>query len=96
MFPFSFKVVIVDCGAYSTDSYILESGMGICNSYSQAAKYIEDYYTDDLIQIKELMLYEASELIILPPERIEDYAKSSHVSYIKCDINGNPLDRENK
>lgn len=96
MFPFSFKVVIVDCCAYSTDSYVLESGMGICNSYSQAAKYIESYYGDDLIQIKELMLYEASELIILPPESIEDYTKSSHISYIECDINGNPLDRENK
>ena len=96
MFPFSYQVVITDCSAYSTDSYILESGMGICDSYSQAASYIENYYGDDLIQVRHLMLYEASELIVLPSNVIEDYAKSSHVSYIMCDINGNPLDRENK
>lgn len=93
--PFSYEVVI---SAESSSKYNLECGMSLAESYTEAAKIIEDYYGIDLIRIKDLTLYEESPLIILPKKMIEAYEESNGFIYsepIPCDEKGNiilPLD----
>ena len=87
MFPYSFEVV------YSTGvgEYERESGMGLANSFTEAAKTIEDYYGLDLQTILNLTLYEENSLILLPQDVIKKYEQEEYISYYSCNIHGNPI-----
>lgn len=72
-YPFSFEAV----GFYAEDKkYYKQCGMGVCESYADAAAQIEDYFQDELVRIDKIKLYEASNLIFLPREMIHKYDRS--------------------
>ena len=94
MFPFAFTVVFYE--EYNDEThenlYRRESGMGIASSYSDAMRFIENYYGTDLIAVKHLELFEENELILMPEAYIKEYSKNvDSVSSIACDIDGNPI-----
>ena len=88
MFPFSYKLVAYD---EAEKAYSLCEGMGLCNSYTQAMQYIEDYYGKDIVSIKNLKLYEENNLILLPPSAIEQYVKTAGFFEIPCSEDGTPI-----
>ena len=90
-YPFSYEVIIID--SFNTSNYLKECGMGLADNFTDAMEYIEDYYGEDLIAVKNLELFEESELIILSPKVIKNYAKGKY-SGIPCDVNGNPLENQ--
>ena len=90
MYPFSYTIVRVDY--VNENSYLRESGMGLAESYANAMAIIENFYSNDLISVRKLELYEGSPLIILPEQVTEDYAKASNdydFPKVFCDVNGN-------
>ena len=90
-YPFSYELIIID--SFNTSNYLKECGMGLADNFTDAMEYIEDYYGEDLIAVKNLELFEESNLIILSPKVIKNYAKGKY-SGIPCDVNGNPLENQ--
>ena len=91
MYPFSYTIVRIDHD--NENSYLRESGMGLAESYANAMAIIEKYYSNDLISVRKLELYEDNSLIVLPEQVTEDYAKASNdynFPKVYCDVNGNP------
>ena len=78
-FPFSYKVIWFD-GFYDDPNFKCneDCGMGLADSYADAARQIEDYYGGDLVIIKELMLYEEAPLIRLDEDVIKNYAEEKY------------------
>ena len=67
--------------------------MAFCTSYADAAAQIEEYYGEDLISIKHLMLYEETSLIILPERIIKDYAEAEYCDFmVPCSLNGDDIE----
>lgn len=90
MFPFTYSVVTIN-PFMDEEEYNLESGMGLANSYSEAANYLEAYYGNDLVRITNLMLHEESNLITLPHEVVKNYEKDEEddrFHHLKCNIEG--------
>lgn len=86
MYPFSYEAVFYD---EDDNEYRLEAGISLAENYTQAAQKIEDYYGDTLIIIKNLALYEESDIITLPKSVIAEYRnrRCENVS-VKCNENG--------
>ena len=94
-YPFSYTIVRIDHD--NENSYLRESGMGLAESYANAMAIIEKYYSNDLISVRKLELYEDSPLIIFPEQVTEDYAKASNdynFPKVFCDAKGNPERRD--
>ena len=90
-YPFTYTVVIAD-NLTKENKFARESGMAFCTSYAHAAAQIEEYYGEDLISIKHLMLYEESSLIILSEQTIKDYSEAEYCDFMMpCDCNGNDI-----
>lgn len=93
MYPYSYTVVVYD--DYDENDHISiyrrESGMGLTESFSAATKQLEEYYSDDLISIKHLELFEENSVILLPEHIIEDYSRSEgyYCQAPHCDAFGN-------
>lgn len=70
-FNFSVKIDIDD----ETDGVQIFYGQGFCDSYSDAAGQIEDYYGPELISIERLILLEETNrnFIILPKKICDIY-----------------------
>lgn len=87
MGPFSYVAII-----YVDGKYYREAGMGIASSYAQASEYIEGYYGPDLISIKELTMYEDTNLIILSEKAVKKYHDDLYYGNMReCDKDGNLL-----
>ena len=88
MNPFSFKVI-----SYFSDSneYRLYTGMGLAESFTDAMKQIENDFGFDLFRVKDLTLYEDSNLIYIAEDCIKHYETSEGECGHKCDIDGNCL-----
>lgn len=71
-YPFSFEVICY-CREYGDNNYYKQYGMGICESYGDAAAQIEDYFGNDIVKINLIKLYEESKLIFLSKEMIQKY-----------------------
>lgn len=86
MYPFSYEAVFYN---EDDDEYRLECGMSLADSYAHAAQKVEDYYGDTLIMVKNLELYEESDIITLPRSVITEYRsrRLDDVS-VKCNENG--------
>lgn len=86
MYPFSYEAVFYD---EDDNEYRLEAGISLAENYAQAAQKIEDYYGNTLIIIKNLALYEESDIITLPKNVIAEYRnrRCEDVS-VKCNENG--------
>lgn len=91
MFPFSYKLIVYN---ETEKTYSLCEGMGLCNSYTQAMQYIEDYYGENIVSIKNLELYEENNLILLPPSTIEQYVKTAGFFETPCSEDGTPISTE--
>jgi hypothetical protein len=89
-YPFTFTAIITD--PTTSTGFSRESGMGFCDSFAEAANYIEFYYGKELITIKSLTLLEETPLIILPEETVKLYEETDYADYkTPCFINGNDL-----
>ena len=76
-YPFGYQVVAYMGDTFDSElQYILESGMGICTSYTDAMSQIEDYFGTDLISIKYLELYAECSLIPMPMSSVVSFAES--------------------
>lgn len=76
-YPFGYQVVAYMGDTFDSElQYILESGMGICTSYTDAMSQIEDYFGMDLVSIKYLELYADSSLIPMPMSSVKNFAES--------------------
>lgn len=76
-YPFGYQVVVYMGDTFDSElPYILDSGMGICTSYTDAMSQIEDYFGTDLVSIKYLELYAASSLIPMPMSSVTCFAES--------------------
>ena len=89
-YPFSYEAIIIDTLS-TPNHYFKECGMGLAENFTEAIEYIENYYGEDLIAIKHLELFEESDLIILSPKVIKNYAKGKYAG-VTCDKNGNLIE----
>ena len=64
-FPFSYVVRGWNEG---DDTYYEQCGMGICSGYADAVHILEARYSDELIAVKHLELYEEDDVIPMPLE----------------------------
>ena len=78
-YPFTYTVQGYD---YEKEKYYLESGVGICESYADAANILEERYKDELIAVKHLKLFEEDRVITLPTETFEKVAEA--LNTYKC------------
>ena len=76
-YPFGYQIVAYMGDTFDTElPYILESGMGICTSYTDAMNQIEEYFGTDLVIIKYLELYADCSLIPMPMSAVMNFAES--------------------
>ena len=89
-YPFTYTVQGYD---YSdTEGYYLESGVGICESFADAANMLEKRFGDELIAIKHIELYEENTVITLPKDTFDevvDCLESDECFETKCNKKGN-------
>ena len=88
-YPFTYTVQGYN---YDEKHYYLENGIGICESFANAADILEKRYGNELIAIKHLELYEDDTVITLPKgtfDEVVDCLESNECFEIKCDEKGN-------
>ena len=91
-YPFSYKVVFYDEGMYRT-----ECGMGICESFSEAAGTVEKFYGNTLISIKNLELLEDAPVILMHEDICRQVVESINGCddfAVECDDEGVPYDKK--
>ena len=93
MYPFSYDVV------YYIEDYNRESGVSFCDNWRHAMQILENYYGDDLIEVKSLILYEENSTILLPRSVIKQYMEEPDTifdngSRYPCDKWGNAVSVE--
>lgn len=74
-YPFYFKVRL--WSSVIPGKEYISTGLGLSNSYAEAAKQIEEYYGPELIAIEHLAAQEESNLIFLPEASCLEYINSS-------------------
>lgn len=89
-YPFTYTVVIYDELDFDyKPMYKRESGLGFANSYAHAMEQIENYYSDDLVKVINLELFEERSLLIVPEAFAKDFSTKDFASdAIPCDHNG--------
>lgn len=73
MYPFRFEYEI--CSPENDYKIYRLSGLGLCESYTDAVSQIEDTEKKDLVKITCIELFEQDNLIYLPKEVVNDYAQ---------------------
>lgn len=89
-YPFTYTVQGYDY--HDTEEYYLESGIGICESFKDAADILEQRYGNELIAIKHIELYEENTVITLPKgtfDEVVDCLESDECFEVKCNEKGN-------
>lgn len=87
-YPFAYTVLLSE--EDEKNKYKKESGLGICSSFTHAMELIENYYSVDLIAVKDLELFEESPVMPMPHEFVQNYKNTVFADYaIPCDSNGN-------
>jgi hypothetical protein len=87
-YPFVYTVQAYD---YDNEYFYLQNGIGICESYKDAADIIEQRYGNDLIAIKYIKIYEDSTVITLPEEtfkKVAECLENEEWFETKCDEKG--------
>ena len=74
-YPFYFKVRL--WSSENPDKEYISTGLGLSNSYAEAARQIEEYYGPELIAIEHLVAQEESNLIFLPESSCIEYVNSA-------------------
>ena len=87
-YPFTYTVQGYD---YDTEKYYLESGVGLCESFADAANILEIRYGNELVAVKHLETFEEDSVIILPTEtfeKVSDALDSCEYWSVPCDEKG--------
>lgn len=87
-YPFNFTV---QCYDYETEKYYLESGVGICESFADAANILDERYKNELIAVKHLELFEEDSIVTLPTETFEKVSEALNAYEcwgVPCDEKG--------
>ena len=71
-YPFTYTIQGYN---YEDEKYYLESGIGFCASFADAASILDKRYGDELIAVKHLELFEEDNIIALPTETFEKVSK---------------------
>jgi hypothetical protein len=90
-YPFAYVVQGYD---YDEEAYYLENGVGVCESFKDAADILERRFGNELIVIKHIELYEYSSVIPLSPEVFKeavDCLRSEKSLEIKCNEEGEKI-----
>lgn len=88
-YPFTYTVQGYDYN--DTEEYYLESGIGLCESFADAADILEKRYRNELIAIKHIELYEDNTVITLPKDtfdKVVDCLESDECFEVECDEKG--------
>ena len=97
-YPYTFAVLAFSPDEWEHTDYYLEHGVGFCTDYADAANQIEDYYRDELVEIKNLKLYEENHIITAKREAIAaiaDHLENFETVSIPCDEKGNEYGNRN-
>ncbi len=87
-YPFTYTVQGYD---YDTEKYYLDSGIGICEGFADAANILDKKYGTELIAVKHLELFEEDNTITLPTETFEKVSEALNAYecwHIPCDEKG--------
>ena len=87
-YPFTYTIQAYD---YDNEYHYLQNGIGICESYKDAADILEQRYGNDLIAVRHLELYEENTVITLPQgafEEVVDCLDSEEWFETKCNAKG--------
>ena len=92
-YPFTYTAVLYDELDFDYKPiYKKESGLGLANSFAHAMEQIENYYSEDLVKIINLELFEECSLLIVPEAFAKDFSTNDFTSAaIPCDHNGEPV-----
>lgn len=93
-YPFTFAVLASSEYEWEHTNYYLEHGVGFCTDYADAAGQIENYYRDELVEIKSIRLYDENSIITAKEETIAEIAnnlKNFETVSIPCDEKGNEI-----
>lgn len=74
-YPYGYRVKFCTGEEDDYKQYYI-NGMGLTTSYAEAARQLEEYFGNDLMEIDYLELFEESITIILPASVIETYKKT--------------------
>ena len=80
-YPFVYTIQGYD---YETEKYYLESGVGLCESFADAANILDKRYRSELIAIKLLKLFEEDNVITLPTETFEKVSEALNAYECWC------------
>jgi hypothetical protein len=80
-YPFTYTIQGYD---YEDEKYYLESGIGICESFADAANILDNRYKSELIAVKHLELYEEDNVITLPTEVFEKTSEALNACECWC------------
>ena len=97
-YPFTYTAVIYDELDFDySPTYKRESGLGLANSFAHAMEQIENYYSEDLVKIINLELFEECSLLIVPEAFAKDFSINDFTSAATpCDHNGEPVAEQPK
>lgn len=93
-YPYTFAVLAFSEDEWEHTNYYLEHGIGFCTDYADAAEQIENYYRNELVEIKSIKVYEESSLITAKKEtiaEIADHLENFETVSIPCDEKGNEI-----
>ena len=92
-YPFTYTAVIYDELDFDySPTYKRESGLGLANSFAHAMEQIENYYSEDLVKLINLELFEERSLLIVPEAFAKDFSINDFASAATpCDHNGEPV-----
>lgn len=93
--PFSYDLVLHPGG----DKYERETGIGMCVDWADAMSRLVNYYgEEEIIEVKSIVLYDATDLLIVPQHVIDNYANDTYFNeaHYPCDPKGERIFREDE
>ena len=87
-YPFTYTIQGYN---YEDEKYYLESGIGFCESFADAANILDKRYGNELIAVKHLELFEEDNIIALPKgtfDEVVDCLESDECFEVECDEKG--------
>lgn len=86
MYPFTYSVIV--CNP-KDNTYYKDCGMGLAESFTNAAAQIERVYGDDLVSIDRIFLCESCDLIPLPKHICDAFERGEFDdSLVECSWDG--------
>lgn len=73
MYPYVYEVSCMNVLDHEPTG---ECGVGLAESYTDAVRYIEKYYEEDLLAIKYLTLGEENDIIFISKEMMKEIEKN--------------------